>query len=223
MINKNNKNINKRIKGFTLIEILISLALFSFVLMISGSVIVSVIDINKRGQAVSSVVNNLNYSIDSMIRDIKTGYLYKCNSGITGTINVSVLKSSNEKGDCDNGGTNIMLISTISGVDTVVKYEFIHKTDTVNGYIKKTIYKDDVDIPLSYSITDKVNVNIENMYFRVKNPDSLECSGVCSYGQPSVFLSVKGLAGNTSLDASKFFLQTFISQRLINLTDYKNN
>lgn len=206
-------------KGFTLIEVLVSLALFSVVLVIAGGTTVSVIDINKRNQIISSVVNNLNYSIDSMVRDVKTGYLYKCDYGGT-TYTVEALKGSQEPGDgdCQN---SITLVSTISGQDVVVKYEFVQPVDS-NGYIQKTIYNDGTASP--YSITDKINVKIDQAQFTVTNPDALDCEGgACEYGQPSVFVVIKGKAGNQEIEVSKFYVQTFISQRVINITDFNDD
>ena len=210
-------------KGFTLIETLVSLALFAVVLVIAGGTIVSVIDVNKRNQAISSVVNNLNYSIDSMIRDVKTGYLYKCNYTDSGeAMTVAQLKATTVKG---NGNCqNLTLVSTISGTDVVVRYEFIEPTDGTNGYIEKTAYDATGVLVGRYSITDKNNVKIDgvNSSFDVTTPDALDCDTACTYGQPSVFVIIKGMAGNQLIEISKFYVQTFISQRLINITDFKH-
>jgi prepilin-type N-terminal cleavage/methylation domain-containing protein len=171
----------KKNAGFTLIETLVSLALFSVVLVIAGGTTVSVIDINKRNQAISSVVNNLNYSIDSMIRDIKTGYLYKCD--YDDTMTVAKLKEFSEKGE-GLGCRNLTLVSTISGSNVVVNYEFIDPTDGSNGYIEKKVYDADSNPVGTYSITDKINVKIENVGFDVKNPDALDCErSDCDYGR----------------------------------------
>ena len=203
--------------GFTLVETLVSLALFSVVLVISSGVIFSVINVNKKNQAISSVVNNLNYSIDSMVRDIKTGYLYKCN--YAGVTTVDGLKASTERGECDNGD-NVTLVSTITGSDLVVKYQLQKKPSDINWYIEKTIYSTTTGASV-YSITDKIGVNIEDLNFTVRNPYSLDTENVV-HGQPSVFVTIRGVAGSQDIDTSKFFLQTFISQRLINLTDFKD-
>lgn len=210
-------------KGFTLIETLVSLSLFSVVLVIAGGTVVSVIDVNKRNQAISSVVNNLNYSIDSMIRDVKTGYLYKCD--YTGTMTIAELKKSDFEGSTNCG--NLTLISTISGQDVVVTYEFVPTSvdATVNGYIEKTVYDIGGNPVGKYSITDKINVQIDSADFNVKNASALDCDDTvmtCEYGQPSVFVIIKGKAGNQQIEISKFYVQTFISQRLINITDFKD-
>ncbi len=215
--------ITKKIsRGFTLIETMVSLALFSVVLVISGGVIVSVIDINKRNQAISAVVNNLNYSIDSMVRDIKTGYLYKCGSVSVPTIEGIKADTDASLDNCATTDT-ITLVSTIAGDPMVVRYQFV-PSNTGNGYIKKTIYTADTSVPGEYSITDKVNVNIESVNFNISNPATLECVD-CGIprGQPSVSIIIKGMAGNNQIETSKFYVQTFISQRVLNLTDFKDN
>lgn len=209
-------------KGFTLIETLVSLALFTVVIVISGGTIVSVIDINKRNQSISSVVNNLNYSIDSMVRDIKTGYLYKCDYLSDFTITALKADTNKREGVCNN---DLTLISTISGKDVVVKYEIVPQVGDQNGYIKKTVYNA-AGSGVSYNITDKANVNINSLKYTVKNLDALDCentgSVTCNFGQPSVAVIIKGMAGNQSIEVSNFYIQTFISQRLLNLTDFKD-
>jgi prepilin-type N-terminal cleavage/methylation domain-containing protein len=218
------KIIKNNNRGFTLIEVLVSLTLFTIVLVMAGGTVVSVIDINKRNQAISSVVNNLNYSIDSMIRDIKTGYLYKCD--YSGTYTVMALKEVSvipSQSDC----INLTLVSTISGVDVVVKYDFVQPvpTSSQNGYILKTVFDVNGSQLGMYNITDKTNVNIESLNLSVKNPDALSCDSsivTCDYGQPSVAVVIKGMAGSQQIEVSKFYVQTFISQRLINVSDFKN-
>ena len=211
------KNNVKNEKGFTLVETLVSLSLFSVVLLITGGVIVSIIGINRKNQAISSVVSNLNYSIDSMIRDIKTGYAYRCDYEGINTVD-EVKKTLGVSKKCDH---SLTLISTISGTDTVVKYELIPSPDN-NNYIQKTTYNIPAEsIPAQYAITDKVNVNIDKLVFDVKIPAALDQSGI--YGQPSVFVVIKGESGAENVEASAFFVQTFISQRLPNLTNFNTD
>ncbi len=60
-------------KGFTLIEMLVSIALFSVVLTVTIGTIVTISDSNKKSRSLMSVTNNLNFSIDSMTRSLKAG------------------------------------------------------------------------------------------------------------------------------------------------------
>ncbi len=60
-------------KGFTLVEMLVAIALFSIVLVVILGSIITVIDINRKSQSLTVVMNDLNFSMESFTRSIKTG------------------------------------------------------------------------------------------------------------------------------------------------------
>lgn len=64
---------NSQKKGFTLIELLVSIGLFSVVLTIALGSMMTVSDSNKKARTLMSVMNNLNFAVDSMTRSFKTG------------------------------------------------------------------------------------------------------------------------------------------------------
>lgn len=207
-------------KGFTLIEALVSLGLFSIVVVAATGVILSIISSNKKNQAISSVVNNLNYSIESMVRDIKTGYRYKCDFiGVNQELLLENYKL--DLGTCGALGqesTNITLVSTISGKEQIVRYDLV--TADGQSYIKKTLYVESggVVTTTSYALTDTNNISIEKLRFFIKTPQPLiptpQFPEVA--GQPSVQLLVKGTAKVNQINISDFYIQTLISQRLPN-------
>lgn len=63
----------KTAEGFTLIELLVAIGIFSVVVIIVAGAITSVISANRQAQVITSVVNNLNFTLESMTRAIKTG------------------------------------------------------------------------------------------------------------------------------------------------------
>jgi prepilin-type N-terminal cleavage/methylation domain-containing protein len=67
------RRMTERKKAFTLIELMVSVALFSIVVMISMTAILSVVDSTKKAQSMKSVMNNLNFALETMTRSIKTG------------------------------------------------------------------------------------------------------------------------------------------------------
>jgi prepilin-type N-terminal cleavage/methylation domain-containing protein len=62
----------KKNKGFTLIELLLSVALFSIVVVIAFGAIITTVDINRKSQTLTTVMNDLNFTLESMTRTIKT-------------------------------------------------------------------------------------------------------------------------------------------------------
>ncbi len=105
---------NNSIKGFTLIEVMVSVTLFAMVMTLSLGAILSIIDGNKKAQAINSVANNLNFAVDSMVRDIKTGYSYSCNESQIPTPDSTSVIGSDKNGCSGDAQDFISLISTIS-------------------------------------------------------------------------------------------------------------
>jgi prepilin-type N-terminal cleavage/methylation domain-containing protein len=63
----------KKQKGFTLIELIVSIGLFSVVLTVTLSSILTIADANKKARSLMSVTNNLNFALDSVTRSFKSG------------------------------------------------------------------------------------------------------------------------------------------------------
>jgi prepilin-type N-terminal cleavage/methylation domain-containing protein len=68
--------------GFTLIEVIVSLALFSVVITIAVGALLILIASNRQLQNEQSVLSNLSFALDSMTREIRTGSNYFCNNSV---------------------------------------------------------------------------------------------------------------------------------------------
>lgn len=99
MFNDNKKN------GFTLIEIMVASSIFIIVMVIAVGAILALVNGNRKAQALSSVVSNLNISLESMIRDIRTGTDYS----ITGSAGKNVITFT-------NSDSNTTVYSLVDGV-----------------------------------------------------------------------------------------------------------
>ena len=55
---------------------MVSVAIFAIVVMIAIGSIISILDANRKAQSLNVIMNNLNFSFESMIRDIRTGSNY---------------------------------------------------------------------------------------------------------------------------------------------------
>lgn len=78
-------------KGFTLVEILVSIALFSIVMTVALGAMFTMVDANRKAQAVNLSMTNLNFALEAMSRSIRTGTVYSCGFS----------------GDCATGGTTL--------------------------------------------------------------------------------------------------------------------
>jgi len=72
--------IHNKQRGFTLIEMMVSLALFTVVITIAAGAFLSLIGNNGKLQGEQSVMTTLSFALDSMSREIRTGSHYYCRS-----------------------------------------------------------------------------------------------------------------------------------------------
>lgn len=196
--------------GFTLIELLVSVGLFATVMTMSAGIILSVINGNKKAQQINSVANNLNFAVESMTRDLKTGYDYYCDE------NAPTVKDPIASRGCGSGASDVIrFISTITGEERVVFYKFF-PDGTDGGYLSKRICEVGAD---NASMTNC------NQYSRVTSPD-IDLKEVSFYvkapiegddDQPGALIVIRGTSKIERNAATDFNIQTYVSQRLLNI------
>lgn len=76
--NKKEKKLNS---GFTLLEILVALALFIVVMTIGLGSVINILEANRKSSSLKSVMTNLNFAVEVMSREIKFGKDYGCSIG----------------------------------------------------------------------------------------------------------------------------------------------
>ncbi len=195
-------------KGFTLIEMVVAVGLFSVVMLVAVAAILSIIGNNKKAQAINNVVNNLNFAIESMVRDMKTGQYYQCPQTTTANLSTDPILST-DPSYCSGAEASVAFYSTLSGSDVPVEYSFVPGGDDNGvykpGYIAKST---NGDAPIE--LTSTTDVDIKSMKLYVNNPAP-------GTGQPSIFLIITGEAKILDNQVTQFGLQTLVSQRVLNL------
>jgi type II secretory pathway pseudopilin PulG len=67
--------------GFTLVEMIVAVGLFTVVMLISLAALLALVDANRKARAIESVMNNLNIALDGMVRNMRMGSEYHCGAG----------------------------------------------------------------------------------------------------------------------------------------------
>jgi len=97
-------------RAFTLVELIVSVGLFSIVVVIAMSAYLSLISLDRKARATSDVMTNLSFVMESMTRSIRTGTNYDC--GSIGSI-ANCPSGSNYFSFLDeNGQTDTYLLNT---------------------------------------------------------------------------------------------------------------
>ncbi len=69
-------------KGFTLIELMVSVAIFTMVMVVALGALLSIAAAERKAETIKSVISNLDFALDSMSRSIRTGINYDCNPSL---------------------------------------------------------------------------------------------------------------------------------------------
>ncbi len=73
--------LTRKTGGFTLVEMIVSVGLFTVVMFISSSAFLAVLNADRKSRATRIATDNLNLSLEDMSRRIKTGTSYYCGAG----------------------------------------------------------------------------------------------------------------------------------------------
>lgn len=77
--------VSQKQNGFTLVEMTVSLGLFTIIMFIATSAFLSIVNTDRKARSVRIAADNLNIALEDMSRRIKTGSTYNCGGGATGT------------------------------------------------------------------------------------------------------------------------------------------
>ncbi|MDB5188744.1 MAG: hypothetical protein JWM92_342 [Candidatus Nomurabacteria bacterium] len=185
--------------GFTLVELLVSLTLFTIVVTAAVGSLYTVNQASARVTAMRTVLDNLNFAMESMSRTIRTGSNIVC--GGAGALGGP---SCPFGGSSSSGGSAISLQSTLGTAQTI-QYQWVIDNTTQNGEIQKCAIVNGGLINC-VAITAP-EINIQKMYFFVDGADPADNK------QPSVMMIIQGVANAGTQNIAPFAIQTLLSQR----------
>lgn len=196
--NKTMKEVSKkrmtysRKRGFTLIEIMVSVSVFVVIMVISMGTIVTIVDANRKSQNMRTVMDNMNFTIEAMTRTIRFGTNYHCDMD---DVSPAAVTAPN---DCDLSTGASSIVVRASNGDTVYYY-------LTGGRIARKIGI----AGTPYFLTSS-DVTIDKLTFWVKGSQPYSTGDLF---QPKVVILVGGFSGTKPTSMSSFSMQTSVSQR----------
>ncbi len=173
-------------KGFTLVEMMVSLTIFTIVLVVIMGSVITVVDVNRKARSLTVVMNDVNFSMESFTRSLRTGRLHP---------DYLVRSVASET------YTSIKVIDQ-SGHE--VEYEFDAGDGESRGKIVRKIKKVGESHTEDVSITSN-QVDITKAEFTVFYGSDNK--------QPRIMILVEGIVFTSPTISSEFRIQTSISQR----------
>lgn len=173
--------------GFTLVELMVSLTLFTIVVLAVVSSLYTVNNASRKVQGMRIVMDNLNFAVESMSRTIRTGSQIGCGSSsgvdcpflVQGINDTLIVKSTFD-------GGNLVRYRLFGGV--------IQKSVNTSGFWGNWV-----------ALTTP-EINVQNLSFYVDGANSADTK------QTNVQIFVNGIATAAS-EVAPFAIQTYVSQR----------
>jgi prepilin-type N-terminal cleavage/methylation domain-containing protein len=199
------------VRGFTLIELIMTIAIFTFVIVIATGALFSAQAVNARLEQTQTVLDGVNLSTEMIVRDIRYGSNFYCTTGSSVPI-----PTPSTRLDCSypSGGSvlvfrpNVGLSGTADKTQDRVAYflsgGILYKTEFPFGAASRT-----------YQITTQ-DVTINQLAFFAKGAQSSFDSSV-DFNQPLITVTIAGVTipAKRTLQPVRFTIQTSASTRTL--------
>lgn len=206
--------------GFSTVEMLVAVALFTMVVLMSIASMLTMIDANQKARSVKVAVDNLHFVIEEIARDLRLGSKYYCASA-PGSLTVPFTTASVH--DCPyvypggSGGDNLIAFRDRSSIPKARFYWYDASANLGKGCIKIKVtnvawlgYNDNSSS--DFKCMTSSDITIDFMRFYVYNT-SAPLSGA-SAAQPLVIVSIQGSVGTKVSTKTTFSIMTSLSQRI---------
>ena len=193
-------------KGFTLIEMLVSVALFSIAMVLALGSLLSLSSADRKAESLKAAINNVNFALDSMSRDIRTGWNWGCNT----TAGESACNSPNK-------GANEFSYTSASFGHVIYKYD-TSATDCGQSGTAGCVVRS-VDNGSTWAPVTAPEIIITGFsacsgttpcMFYVKGADSGSADNI----QPEVVITISGYVQVSATQQTPIHMQTAVTQRL---------
>lgn len=190
------KTTGSRRRGFTLVELIVSLGLFTIVLFIANSAFIKVIDLNRKARATQVAIENVSLAVDDMSRRLRTGDTYYCDDDGSQFNNMTLTYATLTAKNCNFSSFDVGSILFRSPDGNLVGYQ------GDGGRILRRING-------NYGYITSPEATVTRIAFLVTGTDLPPLSG----SSPRVQILIQGVAGIKQGLQSNFDLYTMVAQR----------
>lgn len=208
-------------KGFTLVEMIVALGIFSIVAVVAIGALAKVINANKKAQTIQAAVSNLSYAMETMSRELRVGRNYQCNSDFH-TIPASANQNTTSPQSCNITDSDDSFLSfessrTAGTPPSECNLVYIYRFKLESGsYVLKKAHKTSCNSVINDNNSSNGNANFDNIISsNVKITGySLKVIYDANHPYPIAIVRLSGYAGLREKDRTYFDLETAVSQNL---------
>lgn len=199
---------NNPTQGFTLIEMLVSLSLFTIVIIIAVGTFLTIISGNRVVTSDQAAYDSLVFALDSMTREIRTGTFYVCRSGGNDSIFNGISATTHQ--NCNGRGAGnvhgISIVESGGSITGVTNGRIAYFYNASEQTIMRKVGNADAERIVSSS------VRVTNAQFFVTGAERLTATNNETI-QPTVTIVIRA----ESDEGGEVKLQTTITQRLLDI------
>ncbi len=177
--------------GFTLIEVLISLLIFSIVITVAVGALFSMVDAGEESRSINSVMQNLDVALETMAETVRTGTGYSSSATCDNPSNALSLQVPSSS----YLNTGLPTGVTITNVVYSLQNNQIIETVTYSNGNKSVI-------PIT-----AVEVHVTDLVFWIHN-----CTATAP-AKPYVLMAVQGFVETRQSNKASFNIQTTMTER----------
>lgn len=192
-------------RGFSLIELIVSLGVFALAALIGVSSLLIMVTAQRKAINIQSAYDNVRYTLEIMSKEIRTGDVYYCGAFFG-------LIADLAPNDCIAGGAGAQAITFINALGKMISYRY--NTAVVGGNTIGILERK-IDAGVYEQVSGN-DINIQDIRFFVtgSKPSADEIAAGQIPFHAVITVIAKGSVG-VGRSLSQFSLQTSITQRAI--------
>lgn len=189
-------------QGFTLIEVLVALTLFTLTVLATVSALFVVNDSAKRTQVRRTLLDNLSFALEDMSRTIRVGTTYHCSPSVGGLLNAVPMPPQ----DCPFSSGGSTALAVVSPNNELIAYKL--QSTSTGSVIQKCAVSmtSSPGAPCEWIDITAPGVTITGLAFYVTGSTPRDPL------QPRVHVFISGRVQD-KFGGSDFSIQTLLSQR----------
>ncbi len=192
---------NNTARGFTLIEMIISVSIFVVIMLMIVGALISLDNAARKARTVRLVTDNLSAAVDSMSRNIRMGATFHCGCEVNAAA-YATPKDCAFTDDLGNGGQACFAFESQKG-------DIANPADQIVYQLSGNHIQRSVDGGTTFLDLTAPELNVTDLRFFVYG-------STVNQDQPLVTMLMRGVAGMTVKDMTNFNIQTTISGRTPN-------
>jgi len=186
-------------RGFTLVEMIVALGMFTTVMLVVVSVLASVAGANEKGRTLRIVIDNLNFAVENMARTLRVGSQYHCGAN-----------GATSGNDCDEA--SIIIFHNFQDNNVITAFRWKLDANSIGMIERSNACTDFTEgdcnpSPGDWKRITAPEIDVKSLRFYVNGAEEDDDA------QAQVFLLTRGTAGKGSVQTD-FNIQTTVTQRL---------